>query len=96
MGERATMANWKSIVSIIGHIAASVVPGGSAVVDAVQENIDAKTGAEKEKAIIDSVFAGLNEVETFDASLIKDPTLFNKGITDAHAAFDEIKAALGK
>lgn len=86
----------KSIGIIAEDVAANAVPGGQAVDTAVHEVIAAKNPTDREKAIIDSVNAGLGEVETFDPSLIYNKDLFNQGVLDAHKAFDEIKQAITK
>ena len=89
---------WKAVLLGIAHvaepIAVATLPGAQAVDLAVHEAISAKTGTDKEQAIVDSVSAGLDELQVFKPDTIKDPDLFKKGIVDAHNAFDEISKAL--
>jgi hypothetical protein len=89
---------WKAVLLGVLHvaepIAANAVPGGAAIDAAVHETIAAKTGTEKEQAIIDSVSAGFNELNLISPDTIVDKDLFNKGLVDAHNAFDEISKAL--
>jgi hypothetical protein len=87
---------WKAVLSGVTDIAAKTVPGGAAVDAVVHEAINAKTGAEKEQAIVASVMTGLNELELLKPDQIADPAKFNKGLVDAHAAFDEISQSLKK
>lgn len=91
---------WKAVLLGIGHVAepvaAEVVPGGQVIDGAVHAIIDAKTGADKEQAILLSISAGLATMEAIKPDMIADPILFNKGIVDAHNAFDEISKAIKK
>lgn len=91
---------WKSVLLGIVHVAEPIainaIPGAAAVDLAIHESISAKTGTEKEQAIIDSISASLNELQIFKPDTIGDIVLFNKGLVDAHNAFDEISKSLKK
>lgn len=91
---------WKAVLLGIVHVSESVavsaIPGAAAIDVAVHETISAKTGTEKEQAIIDSITAGLAELQMFKPNTIADIALFNKGLVDAHNAFDEISKSLKK
>lgn len=87
---------FKAVLKGLEQTATVLVPGAAPIDAAVHEVIQAKTGADREKAIIDSVMAGVNELEFFKPDAIEDPTLFNQGIVEAHDAFDKIQRSLKK
>lgn len=85
---------WKAVVNAVLHIAEPLVPGAAEADAAIHAAIDAKTGTERERAIIDAALAGLATAETFKPELIPNPALFHEGVIEAHEAADKIRRAL--
>jgi hypothetical protein len=87
---------WKAVLNGVVAVAAHTVPGGTAVDAVVHEAIKAKAGNEKDQAIFAAIMTRLNELEVLKPGQIADPAKFNKGLVDAHAAFDEISQSISR
>lgn len=90
--------NFKDLVkkiALIGEaVAVSTVPGAAAVDNAAHSIISAKTTTEKEQAIFDTAIASLDEIATFDPSLIADESSFKDAVINLHKYSVQLKNSL--
>lgn len=85
---------WKSVFTIVRHIAEPLVPGAEEADAAIQAAIDAKSDAARADAIFDAAVSGLGTLVAIKPELIADPALLKEGIVEAHDAAAKIQKAL--
>lgn len=85
---------WRTVFTIVRHVAEPLVPGAEAADAAIQAAIDAKSGAERADAIFEAAVSGLDTLEAIKPELITDPALLKEGIVEAHDAAVKIRRAM--